>query len=441
MRALKFLFLLFIVSSCSNDAPTYSKEAPKNNPEEPEPLGTKIVSIEFPSNFVGTNIKFHVILSDSIGNIMEAKTYSNSKETMSFYTKKEFNSDTPFSLMFISNYGDVIYDINYYSNLSNSALEGNILFKPNGFSIVTPIVDIDANELKDNILNAQGYGYSMIRINNQLHGHYTSNFNENLGSKNIFIKYYDPYNIDKGGYQWDLIGDISSIATLSLNDFKTDQVEHRHLTTNVPSELPLLLMYGYENKALFDQINGHQIYDTYIPAFGYGGNHYYSFPTIFEKTSFSISFSNYSLFGLGYPPEVISVPNESVSASFLNNKLTFSGNENFEVGRIRLDNHDLNLNMELIFNGQSTDVTLPKIPDGLIPDQVKNTINGGNLRLVQAVAENYETFESYNDYINKVLKTSTPFYINSPKRERIYTSYITTQLLPIFEFPYLERFR
>ncbi len=437
MKILKFLIILIVACSCSKGDVNDSIDPDENDVD----LGEKVFSIEYPSHFVNPETTFHVILSDASGNFLDSKTYKDIEDTISLYSKQEFNDNTSFTLTFISSFDNAIYSLYVYSNITKAALGELIVFQPGSFPLSTSLVDIQTKELNDHILNAKGHGYAMTQINNKLSGHYSPKFNQNLGPENIFVKYYDPNDVLNDSYKYILTNSIDGFSELNEFDLKNDQIESKQLSTNRPENLPLLLMYGYENEKLFNQISGHQIYDTYIPTFGFGGNHYYAFPNIFYKTSYSLSFPKYSLFGLGTPPATVNVPDETISSSFLNSNLTFSGHEGFEVGRIRLDNSDLNLNIEFIFDGSSKDIVIPTIPDDLISENIANTINDGKLRLVQAIAEDYHSFDSYYDYLENVFKNSTPFYLSSPTRERLYESYISTQLLPVHEFPHPERFR
>ncbi|WP_067147680.1 hypothetical protein [Pseudotamlana agarivorans] len=436
MKNLKLLLLTFIlICSCSSDSKI--EEIEEEEIEEKE-----IFAISFPDNFKRGTAKCHVVLSDINGKVIEVKTHANVKEDITFYTKESFDKDTPYTLTFIMVYSDVVYNLFVYSNVTPSMLEGGIQFKEGAFPVEGKVVDVATNNLNYDILSARGLGYSMVRIDNKLSGHYTSKFNNDLSSENVFIKYYDRADVINDSYKWMLIDNLSEVTLLDEINFNTDNVEYKQLTTNVPGELPLLLLYGYEKELYFNNMAGHEIYASYIPAFGFGGNHYFSYANIFEKMAYSLSFTNYSLFGVGLPPSEIVVPNKTVSASFYDNNVTFHGVEDYEVGRVRLDNYNLNLNIECIFDGASTEVILPEIPDGLLTEEITETINNGNLRMVQVVAEDYESFDNYHDYIYSVLRNSTPFYLSSSKRERILKSFISSSgILPISEFPAEQSFR
>lgn len=444
------LFSLFVLGCSKDSVATKDKEASskseeKSKPDEQETAqeGDKIVSIHFPDKFIYEATKFNVLLSDTSGNVLGTSTYSNQEKTVDFYTTEPFDDDTPFTLTFIEEYS-ASSRFYIYPNLSRNILDGDIEFKPRGFSLEKEGIRFSTENFEFPIMNAAGNGYSMFNYlsKNEFQGTYTMKFNENLGSDNIFIKYYDPNETLNEGYRWVLFDTKEELSSLSISDFNSNNVNYYNFNTNRPAELPLLTMYGYENEFLMSHMSGHEIYSSQVPAFGYGGNHYYAKPDFFEETSFSISFLNYTLFGLGIPPNTIEVPDKSVSATFSNRKIAYKGLEDFEVGRVSLDVYSLNLKIEVIFDGRSTEISLPNMPDGLISDPIKKSFNDGeNLRFVQAIAENYSGFQNYDEYVQNVLKVSEPFYLNSPTRERVFFSHLATQVQLIPEFPNYQSFR
>ena len=164
----------------------------------------------------------------------------------------------------------------------------------------------------------------------------------------------------------------------------------------------------------------------------------YSYADIFNDNFYSLRVGNYCKEGVGLPPSSISVPNLNVSFNYTGNTINFNGVSGYEVGRARLANQ--NVKIEFIFDGNSNQITVPTIPDGLIASDITELINNGNLDAVQAVSEDYSDFYSYSDYISNVLVTSNPFYITSSVRERIFINNNSNSIFPIFEFPYFERF-
>ncbi|NAS29347.1 hypothetical protein GTQ40_00030 [Flavobacteriaceae bacterium R38] len=435
------LLSLIIIFSCSSDSPT---DEDVDTIEAPVDLGTRIVSVEVPDNFIGARQSFYVLLSDAEGNFIDGKEYSNTSETIDFYTKNEFDDSTLFTITFISSFNDQSFNLNVYSDLTRSMLGDKIVFKPRGNSLSGGSVELNV-PFYDNgyVLSATGQGYSARLIDNKLSGFFTNSFNENLGSEKAFIKYYDPGDVLNGPYQWAFVEDLNTLSELNISDFTTEDVAVKQLSTNRPGELPLLLLYGFDNENLYESIASHILYGNYIPAFGFGGNHYYSFADIFDHMVYSIEFtvSKYTVFGVGIPPSEINVPEISIDSDFKDEKLTFSGIPDFEVGRIRLNNSNNSIQIDFVFDGQSTAINIPNIPSGVLPDNIARTINEKQLSLTQALAENYSSFDNYDDYISDVFISSTPFYINSDRRERVFKSFVGPSILPVFEFPYFQAFR
>ena len=92
--------------------------------------------------------------------------------------------------------------------------------------------------------------------------------------------------------------------------------------------------------------------------------------------------------------------------------------------------------MNFIFDGSRNLVVVPKLPSDIVPEQIANAFNSGNFQIEQGVAEDNSDFSTYKEYIQNVFVTSKPFLLTSPSRKRIFKSSISTQLLPIREFPY-----
>ena len=99
-------------------------------------------------------------------------------------------------------------------------------------------------------------------------------------------------------------------------------------------------------------------------------------------------------------------------------------------------NGDININVEFIFDGQSTEVILPKIPESLLPQSVVEAFANEKLEPMQGASEHYEGFNSYGDYITRVFVPSIPFYVASPFKERVFKSSLSGQWLPSGEFPF-----
>lgn len=459
MNLLFYVFVGMLCFGCSKDDPQQEEKPdgstpvdqpiaqPKDDDSEEEAetpeKGEKILTIYFPENFVPAGANFHVVLSDSLGNPVDAFTYSDQEEIIDFLFKESFDEQTAYMLTFIEDY-TYSTRVYMYPNLSREQLGETLVFKPRAFTLQSRTTIFKTENFEFPVMNAKGRGYHMFNYldRNEFSGYYATQFNENLGSEHIFIKYYDPEQVGNDSYRWILFDTKTTLSGLEVNDFNSNNVQFHNFTTNRPAELPLLLIYGYENQTQFNMLAGHEIYGSYVPAFGYGGNHYYSIPDFFYETSFSLSFLNYTLFGLGTLPNEIQVPDNIVSGKFNGEKLEFSGIPEYEVGRVTLDNYPSGLKIEIIFDGTSTQIDLPKIPEGLVSNSLTANLNNPqNLRFVQTFAENYSGYGNFKDFLQQGLKSSQPFYLTSSSRERVFESNISPQLQLVPEFPFYESFR
>ena len=87
------------------------------------------------------------------------------------------------------------------------------------------------------------------------------------------------------------------------------------------------------------------------------------------------------------------------------------------------------------FGKSAARMVAAEIPEGLFPEAVTEIFANKAFEVKQGAAENYSTFNSYQDYIENVLVPSVPFYISSPFRERIFKSE-SAQWSPSYEFPF-----
>lgn len=412
-------------------------------------IAKKIITINFPDDFVRKDIdQIHVLLSDSNGKFLDSQTHSSGeKESLEFCSFQEFNNDTEFMISFVSDFDESIYWFYVYGNLTKEML-GNEIDLPARTAGITPAFpDLDVPFFNDNYyMRASTSWSSMIYTNQTFSGHLSRTFtNEQLGTNKTFIQYYNKFV--ENDYQWAYLEDLHTKFSLEQEDFTSNEVTHGSIAVNGTFLRPFMSMYGFESEAHYNAISGHMIY--WNPALLGSSNGYnYSYANIFDYIFYSFKVKNYTIEGSGTPPSVVDVPNSTIDYTYYGNNLTFAGLPEFEVGRLRLNGTNSGLittdnpsvGMEFIFNGESTHVIIPEIPEGLFPPATKEVFDNQAFEVIQGAAENYSSLANYKDYISKVLVTGKPFYKVSDKRERVFKSSVGTQLLPINEFPFYERF-
>jgi len=411
-------------------------------------IGKKILAINFPDNFArnGTDT-MHVILSDANGKFLDSKTHSGQMETLEFCSSEEFGNDTEFMLSFVGDFQESIYGFTVYSNLTKNILGGDITMPARTAGVQPAFPDLDVSFYDNNyyMRGTPPWG-SMIYHSQTFSGHVSRTFsNAALGTNKTFIQYYNKFQ--ENDYQWAFIEDIHTRFSLEAEDFTSDNVIHGSIAVNGSFLRPFMSIHGYENEAHYNALSGHMIY--WNPSLlGNSTGYNYSYANIFDFMVYSFKVKNYTIEGAGAPPASVTVPNSSIDYTYLGDTFSFTGLPQYEVGRLRLKGTNSGqittenplVNMEFIFNGESTQVILPEIPDGLFPAETKEVFDTKAFEVVQGAAENYSSLIDYGDYISKVLVAGKPFFKVADKRERIFKSSVGTQFLPTNEFPFYERF-
>ncbi len=404
-------------------------------------LAKKITQINFPEGFVRPGIdEIHVILSDSDGAFISSVTHSSGvAESLSICSTVEFDQSSEFILTFVSEFESALYGIYPYHNLTLALMGNEINLPQRSAPKSTSTVEIELPDSQQgDYVRASGQWSSALNYQgNILSGHFSRNYMvESLGSNNFFVMNFNPDIRDS--YKWAFIEDPHTFFKLEDKDFSVDNVYRSQLNIVGTSLSPYLAVYGFENESHFNSLITHMLY--WNPSLNRNNGYDYSYADIFYDVLYSIKVSNYSIEGLGTPPTTVSVPNRLIDYTFQDNMLQFSGLSDFEVGRAQFRNtEDAHILVEMYFDGMSTEVVVPEMPE-FLGSKVTDIVNNGALEIRQCVVENYINISDYEAYITNIAMPSIPFYKVSPSRERIFKSSVSTSLLPMMEFPFYGRF-
>jgi hypothetical protein len=356
---------------------------------------------------------------------------------------EELNPDTEFTISFIEDFDNTIFNFYVYNNLTLNMLGDEITLNQKSGGLSPAILNIEVPFFEEGYqMRASGPWNSLIYYNGKFSGHVSREFSNDLATNKTFISYFNS-NIGNS-YQWALISDIQNRITLVEEDFSNANVVTNSFDLNRTYQSTLVKITGYENDAMYRARSGHLLYADYLKPSGSYTNEYI-FPDMFDHTTYWGQLLNYTFEGSGTIPAIITVPDATVDYSFINQQLSFTGLPNFEVGRLRLVGtssgtglltpENPSVRMEFIFDGQNTNPVIPEIPEGLFPEAVTAMFANKSFEIKQGAAENYSAFTSYQEYIQNVLVPSVPFYIASPFKERVFKSE-GQQWLPANEFPF-----
>ena len=401
----------------------------------------KMLQINFPDGFVRPNVdEMHVILSKPDGSFVSSVTHSSGiAESLSICSTVEFEDTSEFILTFITDFQDKVYSIFPYHNLTLNSLGSEITLANRARPLSSKTVEIELPDYEegDYIRSSGPWSSALNYQGNVLSGHFSSKFTyESLDTESFFIMNFNP-DIERS-YKWAFIENPHTFFKLKGDDFSSNNVVYSNLNIVGTGLAPFLSIYGFENESHFDSLVAHMLY--WNPRLNQSNGYDFGYPDTFYDIFHSVKVSNYSIEGLGAPPSIINVPDKTIDYTFENNKLSFSGSPDFEVGRAQFNNlDDAHVFVEMFFDGSSEELFMPELPS-FLGSQVVDIVNGGSLEIKQVVVEDYATIANYNEYISKIVVPSVPFYTVSPSRERIFKSSVSTSLLPMTEFPFHERF-
>jgi len=406
-----------------------------------------LIKINLPDQFTRASVeKLIIILSDSQGNYIDSKQYNDQAETLDF-CQSTIDPDTQYMLTFFEIFDNSIYNVFCYNNLSKNKIGNEITLKARPLTSAYAVINLSTNNLNlDGNIRATGQGYSMVNINDNLNGTLTTSYTNNLGSPKTLIT---AHNNQTNAYKWAFMEHLENVSKLEASDFTSDNVTTNSIELNTSVNHQFLKIYGFENTELMNVFSGHDLFQSKMSQISSQVYKYY-FPAIFNDYFYSFSTNNYYKEGLGLPPQSLNIPELSIDFSLTGNQINFQGISNYEVGKVRLKNQPqtgVNLSndnpsiiLEFIFDGSINTIVIPTIPADLFEGDIHKIFNNAEFLPVQAIAENYVSYNSYTDYLQHVFINSNPFFLSSSSRERVFKSTMSSHILPVWEYPYFTRF-
>lgn len=403
-------------------------------PEEidTEPTGNLLLKVNVPFGSVRKNIdKLHIILYDEQDNAIAFQTHSSGEEEqLLLYSEADIGLTEKISIAFITNFKNEVFSSRIYKDINLTMLGDALDLALTAGGAKTGFVEIPIQGQESRWdLRSSGKGYSIIGIDNVLQGNYTFDLYNDLGLDTAYLQYYNVDNIYEYSYKYLTIEELSALNAIDVTTFTSENVRSGSIEIDAPYQNAYLQIYGYESLAKFKAGSGHRI--CFNPALLDFYGIYYSYADIFPYTKYSVQFKNYEIEGIGNPPQELTEPQSEIDYSYSDGTIAYTGLPDYEVGRFYLRQQgSIYMTTTLIANGNSTSITVPEIPAGLLENNLENSLKVDQLQFVQAAAENYDGFESYEHYITNTLKLGQPYGLISDKRERIWKSSISQSLLP-----------
>lgn len=403
--------------------------------EFPIVIYRRLLTINIPTDFYNPELaRLFVFATAEDGSILDTKRIFQDTEQITLRTISNYDLGNEFSITFAEYFAGAFGNSSEFTTIQNlngnNLKELNLKTNPRGTFTSKTILKENFDPDDEISLVAQGFGYSNFyseepnSMGLQLTEFTTSGHNASE------IIYFSLLNYSLNEYSF-LVTDnnLPSDFVLNKNDFSQSGVEQRFYQTTFNSgeyESSTLNIQGYFNEMEFQNNMSHRLYDYgygYLPSSGIP----YFMNTNFYKTRYSLRMNDYYTERTGEPLQTFMDLNWSIDYVYSNNVIDITKNSTGDIlGKIALGNdspeviNGLNISYRwnIIFDSENTStVSLPQIPEEIQSWGFYQIYEQDNLKVQQVEIRRYENIVDYSDYLNKVIKDGTNYYLTAPVME------------------------
>lgn len=405
--------LSILVVSCSKS--NNEDEGFGNNNNQGD---TTLITINLPENVMSENtISAMVFASKMDGSLLASQSFNNSDNSIVLKTNEEIKMDTEFMLTIALFGSGFSSSLTTYVNVTRANLPVLNLKNPERLTEGTETnYDASGFEVSDNIRSYEATNNKYTIHRTRLSEDRTKfNVVVNAGAtfplQNIYLYGYNYSGFTEYSYlKLDL--PLAQNFVLDKSDFISENVETNEFSLSNTNETNLNLpssfnIYGYFNQ-VDESINRyHRIFTTSAST-----NHanQYAVNNLFGSYWHAIHNGDYYTERKGLPADIIEVPQLSVDYSLVNYNinLQFSG-ANHQVVKVRLSDWEKEgpymYTWDFIANSNTTEtITIPELPFGVPNNSIKLYYDQENLKVGSAEIYNYFGIDSYQAYLQNVVK-------------------------------------
>ncbi|MDC6388479.1 hypothetical protein PP182_07285 [Maribacter sp. PR1] len=431
-----FLAVVVFVSSCAKDNEDGNENQVNLN---------DLITINIPEDYLhGFTINSVVFASKMDGSLLASSRFTFSDRVVVLHTEENFPSDEEYMLTFALTDSGYATHLLTYANLTKTKIsEINLkqpLRYPNG---TTNTYTASGFQTSDGIHSFAGLGNS-----GTLHAFYfepnRTNFNliqsqdKNAPPYNKIYFFGQP-NTGFPEYSYLMLDlPLNNDFSLNKNEFLNEGIDSRSFTIYNPytskiDRPPYLLIYGYltENDEQFHLFHSVSFTGAYT-----GTDNYFYTSNLFHSFWYKIYNGDYYAEKRGLPGMNFEVPNLSIDYTLkdLTINLDVKGTDH-EVGKIQLLDYESNNSVNYIWNfsfdsQKISSIIIPEFPPEMDPSQLQGYYESKTFKVGSAEIYNYFGFDTYDDYITKIVKDQNHFFQVSQGFEMSPTSDY-----PMFNFP------
>jgi len=402
----------------------------------------RLIAINFPMNYYNPVFaRIYVFASTMDGEILDVERVFEDTQRIILRTDTDINPDSEFMLTI----GE--YQTGQFGNASEFTTLQNLT--PSSLSTIElktyprfdagptqplrfPATGFDPDDILGISSEGFGYGGSLFRETSELSLDRRRNISSPINTDFIYLPLFN-FDLNEYSYyvaDWEFPSDF----VLTPNLFITEGVERRTyepIVTLGSYESSNIWIAGYFNEDEFQNNVYHRIYGI---GFGFNpqGGIPYFFNNIFHKYKYNVRINNYYTERIGEPLTSFQTLDWTIDYSFANNEIDLvkSGNGH-SVGKIFInsdspvviDGLNVSYRWNLLFDSEKTDkIALAKIPEEIQTWGFYQIYEQNSMKVQQAEIKRYDGIESYNEYLDKVIKSNEFSYLVSPVMESTFKS-------------------
>ncbi|BFP42688.1 hypothetical protein FGF1_35330 [Flavobacteriaceae bacterium GF1] len=405
-------------------------------------LFRRLITINFPVNYFNPVLaRIYVFASTMDGEILDSKRVFEDTQKIILRTDTDINADSEFMLTI----GE--YQTGAFGNSSEFSTLQNL--KPSSLNILNlktyprfdgvptqpvlfPATGFDPDDFLGISSEGFGYGGSLYRETSELALDRRRNTTSTVNTDFIYLPLF---NFDLNEYSYHVADwEFPSDFILTPDLFTSEGVERRTyepIVTSGSYESSNISIVGYFNEDDFQNNVYHRIYGMGYSFNPQGGIPYY-FNNIFHKYKYNVRINNYYTERIGEPLASFQTLDWTVDYNFANNEVNLvkSGNGH-SVGRVFInsdapvviDGLNISYRWNLIFDSEKMDkIVLPKIPEEIQTWGFYQVYEQSSMEVQQVEIKRYDGIESYDAYLDKVIKNNEFPYLVSPVMESTFKS-------------------
>ncbi|WP_300021181.1 hypothetical protein [uncultured Maribacter sp.] len=430
-RIILIFTAILLFSSCEKDSSITGKEDSDENSNN-----TELITINLSDNMLNEYIINAVVFASRMdGSLLVSKQFNNSDKTIILETDKKLSLDEEFMLTFALTDNGMATGLLTYANLTREKLS-SINFK-------TPVrltEGIENNyssinfQPTDNITslgaeNSLDSPYSILMDQNRENLSLVINEGFEAPLETIYLFGQQNTGFDKDSYLF-LNLPLMDNFTLDKDDFKFNELEAKSFFVSNPNiskfnRSSYFNLFGYldeKDKAI------NRFHKLSFTSASIDNENQYSMNTIFSSYWYNLYNGNYYAERKGLPMQNYDIPELAIDYTLVDNNIDINiDGQEHEVGKIQLFNYENQNTIVYVWNFNfdsktTSTITIPELPNEMGVSMLQGYYDNSTFKVGSVEVYNFFGLNSYDDYLNNLVKDQKQLFDGSDGFEVISNS-------------------